>query len=268
MWKWEAEEQPKAVVVIVHSAYEDHRTYAWLIEKLRNAKFHVVMGDLPGHGEQAQNIAYHDEDFFKYENYIKQLIEIGLLENLPVFIIGNGLGATVLMNVLQKKKLECAGVIFVSPWLHLKHPPGKMSYALTSISALTSNVKLNHELTIQQMTRNYDLYEELADHMLQQQTVTVKWYKDLQQQMKRLKNPEVHFPNIPILMMTGERDSLTDIQASKSWLMQQPLTHFQYKEWHDCYHSLFFEVEREEVYLYSEDFMNNVLRSLGYIIER
>ncbi|MET1013120.1 MAG: alpha/beta hydrolase, partial [Paenisporosarcina sp.] len=34
MWKWEAEGQPKAVVAIIHSAYEHHRRYAWLIEKL------------------------------------------------------------------------------------------------------------------------------------------------------------------------------------------------------------------------------------------
>ncbi|KYG91422.1 alpha/beta hydrolase [Metasolibacillus sp. FSL H7-0170] len=266
MWKWEADGQPKAVVAIVHSAYEHHRWYAWLIEKLRSAGFHVVMGDLPGHGEQAQNRGYHDEDFFKYEDYVKQLVEIGLSENLPVFVIGNGLGATVLMNVLQKKKLECAGAIFVSPWLQLKLQPGKMSNALTSISALTSSVKLQHDITMQRMSRNYEVYEELKDDVPHNTTVTVKWYKDLQQLLKRLKNVEVKFPNLPILMMTGERDSITDIQVSKNWLLQQPLTHFQYKEWSDCQHSLYFEMEREEVYLYTKDFMNNVLRSLGYII--
>ena len=46
MWKWEAEEKPKAVIVIVHSAYEHHRRYAWLIEKLRSSNCHIVMGDL------------------------------------------------------------------------------------------------------------------------------------------------------------------------------------------------------------------------------
>lgn len=57
MWKWDAEGQPKAVVAIFHSAYEHHAWYAWLIEKLRGSGFHVVMGDLPGHGEQAKIIA-------------------------------------------------------------------------------------------------------------------------------------------------------------------------------------------------------------------
>lgn len=55
MWKWEAEQQPKAVIVILHSVYEQHRWYAWLIEKYRSAGFHVVMGDLPGMGSK-QNL--------------------------------------------------------------------------------------------------------------------------------------------------------------------------------------------------------------------
>lgn len=54
MWKWEAEGQAKAVVVFIHSAYEHHRRYAWLIEKLRMSGMHVITGDLPGHGEESR----------------------------------------------------------------------------------------------------------------------------------------------------------------------------------------------------------------------
>ena len=45
------------------------------------------------------------------------------------------------------------------------------------------------------------------------------------------------------------------------------LQHFQFKQWPSCYHGLFFEIEREEIFRYSVDFINNCLRSLGYIIE-
>ena len=44
MWKWEADGQAKAVIAILHGAYENHRWYAWLIEKLRLEGFHIVMG--------------------------------------------------------------------------------------------------------------------------------------------------------------------------------------------------------------------------------
>lgn len=267
MWKWEAEGQPKAVIAILHSAYEHHRWYAWLIEKLRSAGFHVVMGDLPGHGEQSKYARYHDEDFDDYYKYTRQLLTVALEYNVPLFVIGNGLGATIAMRVLQNKKYECAGVILTSPWLNLKLAPGKLSSALTSFSAITSNVKLKHEISINHFSRNMDVYSDIKDDVPYNSVVTVKWYRELQQVMKTRKDPEVVLPNIPLLLMTGGNDKITDIAVAKQWLLQQKLSEFHYKEWQDCLHSLYFELEREEVYLYTEDFINNVLRSLGYIID-
>ena len=267
MWKWEAEGQPKAVVAIFHSAYEHHTWYAWLIEKLRGAGFHVVMGDLPGHGEQMKRKRYHDEDFAEYYMYAKQLIQVAHTDNLPVFIIGNGLGATIAIRTIYRNKIECAGLIIVSPWLHLKLEPGKLSKALSSFSALTSNVKLNHDIKHNTLTRNFEVYEEMKDEVPFNTVVTVKWYRELQHLLKMLKDPEVKIPTIPVLLMTGGRDKITDIAASRQWLVQQNLKNFQYREWTDSLNSLFFELEREEVFLLTNDFMNNSLRSLGYIIK-
>lgn len=267
MWKWEAEEQPKAVVAIFHSAYEHHAWYAWLIEKLRVAGFHVVMGDLPGHGGLSRSNRYHDEDFSEYYLYAKQLIEVAHTYNLPVFIIGNGLGATIAARTICRHQIECAGFIMVSPWLHLKLEPGKMTKALSSLSAITSNVKMKHMVTHQVLTRNSEVYDEMKDDAPFIPIVTVKWYRDLQQAMKILKEPDVKLPNLPVLMMTGGRDKLTDLAASKQWLLQQHLTHFYYREWPDSLNSLYLEVERQEVFLLTRDFMHNSLRALGYIIE-
>lgn len=266
MWKWEADEQPKAVVAIVHSAYEQHRWYAWLIEQLRSAGFHVVMGDLPGHGENNKYARYHDEEFEDYTTYTAQLFKVALEYNLPLFVIGHGLGATIALHVLQKKKIECAGLILASPWLQLKLAPGKISSALTSLSAIAPNVKVKHELTLSHLTRNVDIYQELNEHFPLNNTVTAKWYRDLQQAMRQLRDPERLLPAMPLLLMTGRNDKIVDHVVTKQWLLQQKLTEFQYKEWPDGLHALYFELEREEVYRYTEDFMKNVLRSLGYII--
>ncbi|MBD8034724.1 MULTISPECIES: alpha/beta hydrolase [Solibacillus] len=267
MWKWETEHQPKAVVVILHSAYEQHRWYAWLIEKFRSARFHVVMGDLPGHGEQGKYARYHDENFEEYYNYTKVLLKVALEYNLPLFIVGNGLGASIAAYVLQKNKIECAGVVLTSPWLHFKLAPGKLSNALSSFSAITSNVKLKHELSIQYFTRNTDVLMELKEQLPLNSMVTVKWYREWQQMTRIIRDPENKFPDIPLLLMTGENDKITDISTSKKWMMEQKLSEFHYKQWNGCLHSLFFEVEREEVFRYTIDFINNVLRDLGYIVE-
>ena len=50
MWKWETEQEAKAVIVIIHGAMEHHGRYGWLIEMWRTSGYHVIMGDLPGQG--------------------------------------------------------------------------------------------------------------------------------------------------------------------------------------------------------------------------
>ena len=268
MWKWEAEQQPKAVIVILHSVYEQHHWYAWLIEKFRSAGFHVGMGDLPGHGEQAKFARSHDEDFEGYIKYTKLLFKVALEYNLPLFVIGHGLGATIATYALQKKKIDCAGIILTSPWLQLKLTPGKLTNALSSFSAITSNMKLKHELSLQHFTRNTDVLMELKEYLPLNDTVTVKWYRDWQQATRVIRDPESKLPNVPLLVMTGENDRVTDIQTTKKWAYEQTQhSEFHYKQWKGCLHSLYFELEREEVFRYSVDFIDNVLRDLGYIIE-
>ena len=262
MWKWEAEGPPKAVVAIVHNVYEHHSRNAWLIQKLRNSGFHVVTGDLPGHGAEGVG-KIHDEQFDAYAKFVEKLIAVGLDDNLPLFIIGHGIGATFVMRLLQRKKIECAGAVFSSPWLALRHQPPKFSNVLTKFS---SSMKLNHEIDIEMLTRNSDLYEEAKQDDFYNDEFTVAWYKELQSFIKLVAQSERSIHDIPVLMHIAEEDKITDIALAKKWFIRQELSEFQYKQWKRLYHDVYQEPEREEVYLYTESFMNNVLRSLGYVV--
>lgn len=262
MWKWEAEGQPKAVVAIIHNAYEHHRRYAWFIQKLRNSNFHVVMGDLPGHGMQ-DGRTIHNEKFDTYVNYVKKLLDVGIADGLPLFIVGHGLGATVAMRVLQTEKIVCAGAILSSPWLSLKHQPTKFSSVL---SKLSSSMKINHDIEIELLTRNTDIYLESKNDKLYSSTVTAGWYRELQQFMKAVHQYEGTIRNVPVLMHVAGDDKITHIEAAREWLLRQQVTEFQYKAWKGLYHDLHQEPERDEVFLYTEAFMHTTLRSLGYVV--
>jgi len=63
MWKWEADGEAKAVIVMVHGELEHHGRYGWLIEQWRLAGFHVIMGDLPGQGLTSRVNRGHIESF-------------------------------------------------------------------------------------------------------------------------------------------------------------------------------------------------------------
>ncbi len=268
MWKWETDEHAKAVVVIIHSAFEHHRWYAWLIEKLRTDGYHIVMGDLPGHGEESKFLRVHDEAINEYITYIKLLMQNALSYELPVFVIGHGFGGLLAIEFLKKKTVECAGLILSSPWLHLRKTSNLITNALTSgIGTLAPNKKISLEFDKKMLTRNLDGYTEMIDDVPYHSKVTGGWYKDVQQLMKNITTEQENKLTLPILLLTAQQDKITDPSISKKWLFSQNTSELQYKEWPYNYHNLFHDNEREEVFLYTKDFMNNVLRSLGYIVK-
>ncbi|RTQ93356.1 alpha/beta hydrolase [Lysinibacillus telephonicus] len=266
MWKWEAEGQAKAVVVIIHSAFEHHRWYAWLIEKLRVEGHHVVMGDLPGHGEDSKYSRVHDESINKYLVYIKHLMQNAVAYELPVFVIGQGLGGTLAIEFLKKKSIECAGLILTSPWLHLKKNTNLLTNAITSLGTIASSKKISLEFDKKMLTGNMEGYNEINDSIPYHSNVTVRWYKDVQQLTKNITAEQESHLTLPILLMTAKQDKITDPLAAKKWLMNQGTSEMQYKEWTNSHHNLFHDNEREEVFIYKRDFINNVIRSLGYIV--
>ncbi len=84
--------------------------------------------------------------------------------------------------------------------------------------------------------------------------------------MKAIYQLENHFKDIPVLMMNGKSDKIIDIQYNRQWLEKQKLSEYAYKEWANCYHDLFQEPERDLIYQYTEDFILNRLRTIGYIV--
>lgn len=267
MWKWEAEGQPKAVVVIIHSAFEHHRWYAWLIEKLRIDGNHIVMGDLPGHGEDSKYVRIHDKTVNEYLEYVKQLMQIALSYELPVFVIGHGLGGTLAIQFLKKSKMECAGMILSSPWLSLQKHANLLTNALANFGNLTSNMKISLDFNKKTLTNSLDGYQEMDDDIVYKTNVTVSWYKEIQLLMKNLTSQQATPVSVPILLMTAKHDKITEPDQSRKWLLSQASISLQFKEWPISYHNLFHDLEREQVYFYVRDFINNTTRSLGYIVE-
>ncbi|WP_033543984.1 alpha/beta fold hydrolase [Planococcus sp. CAU13] len=267
MWKWQAEGQAKAVIVLVHSAYEHHLRYGWQIEQWRAAGFQVVMGDLAGHGKSRATSKPHMADFTVYETEIDEMLKAAYTDGLPVFVIAHGFGAILVMSYLSRVKQNIAGVVFTSPWLKLIKTPSKISGALPGLHKLTPNMKINHGLMTEDLTRNPEIIEMEWGDELYRPVVTVKWYHELQTYMKILNSGKVKFPDIPTFVHTAENDLVSDKEAAKNWLKQQDLKEFSYKEWKGAYHDLFQEPERENVLVTTHLFMKNVLRTLGYVVK-
>ena len=211
MWKWEAEGEAKAVVVIVHGAMEHHRRYGWLIEMWRLSGFHVIMGDLPGQGMTTRTRRGHIDSFDEYIFEVKDWVQAAYQFNLPVFLIGHSMGGLITIRLLQQEKLNLAGAVLSSPCLGLIHQPPKMTNLFSSVlNIVAPSFKVNSGLTIDMATRNDEVREADMNDTLYITKVSVRWYHELMQAIKLAFENNDEIQDLPFLVMQGGEDKIVN----------------------------------------------------------
>lgn len=262
MWMWEAAHQPKAVVVLVHSVFEHHRRYAWLIETFRENNFHVVMGDLPGHGEQAKLKTMHNESIGEYDLYLERAIDYAAKMELPIFLAGHGFGATTILHYMRKPRESVAGILLTSPWIDLQHTPSKWTNRLAK---LTISQKLNFSIPAELYVSQPELIEEYKTDELIHDIVTTDWYSTLTERMKHVAQSSSEWTTPVWLQVAGE-DELISIKAVRTWVNQQRMQTLHYSEWPGMKHDLHQESDREFLAKSAIDFLHLTVLRIGYVL--
>lgn len=267
MWMWETELAPKGVVVIVHGAMEHHQRYGWLIEKWRGAGFHVVMGDLPGQGQTRKTRRGHIESFDEYLTAVNEWIEAAFQFDLPVFLLGHSMGGLISIRLLQEKNYDLAGVILSSPCLGLAKPPSKfLDFLSHGLNLVFPKMRIESGITVIEATRNPEVREADLNDSLYVTKVSVRWYRELMEAIKLSYKYLGYLQDVPMLVMQGGEDKIVNKESVREWFSYAPLSEKRFKEWPQCYHEIFNEPERDDVFEYTLDFVYSQLRAIGYVI--
>lgn len=267
MWKWETEGEAKAVIVMVHGAMEHHRRYGWLIEMWRASGFHIIMGDLPGQGMTTRSRRGHIDSFDEYIFEVKDWVQAAYRYDLPVFLLGHSMGGLVSIRLLQEEKLNIAGVILSSPCLGVINTPSKVLNAFSyALNIIYPSLRLKSGLTVEMATRNPDVREADVNDTLYITKVSVRWYRELSAAMKLAFEKIGEIQDVPMLVMQAGDDKIVNKNTVKEWFNGVPLSEKRFKEWQKCYHEIFNEPEREEIFEYAKDFVSSQLKSIGYIV--
>ncbi|AIE61099.1 alpha/beta hydrolase [Bacillus methanolicus] len=267
MWKWEAEGDAKAVIVMVHGAMEHHRRYGWLIEMWRSSGFHVIMGDLPGQGMTSRSRRGHIDSFDEYIFEVKDWVQAAYRYDLPVFLLGHSMGGLISIRLLQEERMNLAGVILSSPCLGLVKYPSKLLNILShGLNLVFPSFRIESGLTVDIATRNPDVREADLNDSLYVTKVSVRWYRELLSAIKIAFEKMEETQDLPMLVMQGGDDKIVNKVNVRDWFNQVPLSEKHFKEWPNCYHEIFNEPERDDVFEYAKDFVNSQLKSLGYLV--
>ncbi|MCP8617808.1 alpha/beta hydrolase [Salirhabdus salicampi] len=256
----------KGAVVIIHGAFEHSGRYEWLATQLQRSGLHVIYGDLPGQGKSVGPKG-HIDTFQQYIDTVAIWISEAEKLHVPVYIIGHSMGGLITIRLLQTIQPTISGVVLSSPGLGIKSKPPKfLSFISVLLDKVIPRFQVATKLDPTHSTRNSVIYDRDLRDPLYLEKVSVRWYHEFERSIEQAFRNIHHYPNVPTLIMQAGYDLLVNEHEVKHWFDLLPIEEKQYKQWDNLYHEIFNEPERDEVFAYMIDFinqLNNPLRNGG-----
>ncbi len=260
MYTKKAEGKAHATVVIVHGAGEHHGRYDWLTKQWNRNGYHVVLGDLPGQGKTA-GLRGYIRSFEDYIYTIESWVEQAKAFELPIVLLGHSMGGLAAIRTIKERTLPICAVVLSSPCLGLvKEPPKALDRLTSLLNIVCPRLRLETNVEAGIGTRNEQIKARDAVDPLYNRKVSVRWYYELRKAME-LAQEDRELPNIPFLVLQGGDDRIVNKHDVKAWFERLDVQSKEYKEWAHLYHEVFNEPERNEVFDYTLQYVQQQIHS-------
>lgn len=268
MWKWETENEPKGVVVIVHDLLEHHEYYDELTVKLRRDGYHVIIGDLPGHGQTTRVNKGHINSFEQYVERVAEWHSLAIQYDLPTFIIGQGLGALIALEAHRQNRIQSDGIVALNPLLSFKQSfMNRKNTILTSVRVTNDEARFNLGIKMNYFTQDKRFLERYKRDELIVDRVSYQWYKTIINQMKLTSENMEEVSGVPILTVMSNDDQIINPYLSAKYIKRALSDDFRFTMLNSEEHSIFQRENIEYPYYLMTQFFNAQLFSIGIITD-
>jgi len=252
---WLPKEAPKAVMALVHGVGEHSLRYEHWAKRFVEKGYVVIAYDLRNHGlsEGARggvskfNNLLDDIDHFLVE-IDKQLPE------LPVFLYGHSLGGLLTLNYVLRRKPFIKGVIATSPGLQMAEALSpKLLMMAKVLKYLVPFATVKSPLNPSHVSRNQEVVDRYVADTLVHDRVS---FELIVAGLDAAEWSLVHARefHVPLLLMHGTGDMITDYQASKRFA-EKAKSVTELKLWEDAFHELHHEECADDVFNYVFNWM-------------
>ncbi len=256
---WEPEQEPKAVVALVHGLGEHSGRYAHVGQALTEAGFALAGFDLRGHGKSGGprgHIPSFDAFMDDIEEFHKQLNERFI--ELPRFLYGHSLGGILVLNYILRRKPDFKGVISTGAGLRtsLEEQTGKIVMARV-LGTLLPNATIPSGLNPHDISRDQEVVQTYIDDPLVHDRMTLGFGKIMLSALPWTFE-HAHEFSLPLLIMHGTADKLGYPRGSEEFAgyVKQDCT---LKLWDGLHHEIHNEPEQDDVFAFTIDWMNTQL---------
>ncbi len=251
-------ENTKAVVVLVHGMGEHSSRYKHVAEKLVSEHFAVVTFDHFGHGKTAGKRG-HNPNFKAVLESIATVIEKAtkLFPQKPIFLYGHSMGGNAAINFVLRKKHSLKGIVATSPFLKLAFQPPKWKlFAAKVLQKIIPSITMKNDLDANHISREKEEVEKYKNDPLNHDKISPNFSIAFIESGKwAIEN--AHLLKIPILILHGTADKITDPKASIEFSKKSKnATH---KLYENGYHELHNDLCKEELQVDIVNWLNSQL---------
>ena len=275
--KWSPDEEPAAVIQIIHGMAEHKERYKNFAEFLVKNNITVYIADIRGHGEHINSSI---EGYFHEENGWNRVVEDTRIftekiskenEGKPLFILGHSMGSLLLRDYITKYKTLYSGIILSGT----ASPVGFKGHIAKLIikNALKKGGKSkNHKLDSLIFGSNNKPFEpsrtkfdwlsrdeEVVDRYIEDEkcgfVCTTKFYDDLLEGLLNLdknKNLEKIKKDTPVMIFSGEMDPVGGLTKGVKKVYKKykkiGMKDVTLKFYEDSRHECLNEINKVEVY--------------------
>jgi alpha-beta hydrolase superfamily lysophospholipase len=251
-------EKMRAIIIFVHGLGEHIKRYEVWAELLNREGIGFTGVDLPGHGRSdgkrghIQSYSLTDEMIDILHNNVRNTFP-----GIPVFIYGDSLGGTIVLDYLLRKKPEVKGAIVTSPWLKLSFEPDKFKLALAWLMKfILPGLIQPSGLVADHLSHDKEVVDKYITDPLVHNKISVSLFNST---VSAARKSLTHASDlkVPLLLMHGSDDMICSPTGSREFAAAAARAEL--KIWEGGYHELHNEPFKNDVFDFLINWMNRII---------
>jgi alpha-beta hydrolase superfamily lysophospholipase len=240
--------RPKLNIIFIHG-YTDHSgRYKELKKRMNNAGYSITFYDQRGHGISGGKKGYVS-DFDHYCKDLTLVINKFSRKGVPNILMGVSMGGCILSKYLiDHGEGIISGAVLLSPMLKISDNVAPFLRRISKILALITPRLKTIKLESSALSRNKEVVKNYQnDPLVYHEGAIVKTGVEMLKAIGYVKR-NFHKITLPVLVMHGTDDRLTDNKGSKYFVDHVISKDKLYLEYPGLYHELLNEPEKDQVY--------------------
>ncbi len=239
----------RALVVLVHDLGDHIGRYSAFTNALVNERFAVALFDQRGHGRSAGRRG-HVNRFSDWVEDVAGFVhfsQTALNRDVPLFLVGVGLGALIGINFLLTHEKTVGGFVGLNMLVEsgIRLPAWRRRFG-TKLASLLPKLSVDTRVRPTDMTADLDEQRALESDAFAHRRVSLGTWNEIERMLELVMGMP-HRLHLPTLMLAGGRDSICAPQGTRQFVTRLSTIDGHERIYPNMRHDLLHESGRQEV---------------------